>query len=102
MSLFGKLDIAHLIEKAMEHIDMKAITAEVMQDLQIDNLELYFVVREVPYEEPYEFVGMAYSQKSANLMRAESSKRYPCKVFKLDLGKLAAIMESMGALEEVG
>ncbi len=100
MSLFGKLDMVHLIEKAMEHIDMQAIAAEVMQDLQIDNLELYFVVREVPYE-GYEFVGIAYSLKTAGLMKIESSKRYPCKVFKLDLGKLVTVMEGMNALEEV-
>lgn len=101
MSLFGKtFDIEHLIEKAMEHIDMEQITADVMADLKIMDLEMYFVVDKQPDCEDYDLIGMAYSEKSAKEMKADA-EAYAPEVLKLNIAKLVPIAKEIGAVEVV-
>jgi hypothetical protein len=90
-----------LIEKAMEHINMEEITAQVMQDLKITDLDLFFVVyRPDGFEDcDYEFVGMAYSIESARELRDDSGTGG--EILKLDMMKMVPLAKQMGFVESV-
>jgi c-di-GMP-related signal transduction protein len=99
MSLFGKtFELEHMIEKAMEHIDMEQITADVMKDLKIIDLDMFFVVCKPDGSEDYDFVGMAYSIESARELKetVEASE-----ILKLDMMKMVPMAKSMGFVEPV-
>ena len=98
MGLFDTLNIEHLIERAMEHIDVASITKDAMKDLIIAGEDMYFVVRVLSDHEVPDFLGMAYSKKSA---LGFSKKKPGSKVIRLDLGRLVALAEAVGATEEV-
>lgn len=100
MSLFGKFNLEDMIEKAMEHIDMEEITADVMAGLKITDFEMYFVVDKPDGQDEYEFLGMAYSKKSALEMRDEIRSANP-EVLKLNIAKLVPLAKEMGAVEVV-
>jgi hypothetical protein len=100
MSLFGKFDLESMIEKAMEHIDMEEITAQVMEDLKITDFEMYFVVDQQPDCEEYDFLGMAYSMKSAVAIMTEASTYSP-EVLKLDIAKLVPLAKELGFVRKV-
>ena len=100
MSLFGKFDLESMIEKAMEHIDMEEITAQVMQDLKITDFEMYFIVDKQPDCEGYDFLGMTYSMKSAvELMTGASA--YDPEILKLDIAALVPLAKELGFVENV-
>ena len=90
-----------LIERALQSIDLEAITREVFRKLVIKNLDMYFVVYRLPDCEEYNFVGMAYSKQAAKTLWLENSKKYPCKVLKFDMGKLVTLVEKLGGTEEI-
>lgn len=90
-----------LIERAIQSIDIKAITKDVMSTLVITNLDMYFVVHKFDGEDDYDFVGMAYSEASAKSLARQNNSRIPCKIFRFDMGKLVALVENMGAAEEI-
>ena len=98
MSLFGKFDLEHMIEKAMEHIDMEQITADVMQDLKVTNLDMFFVICKPDGADDHEFVGMAYSIESARELKdtVEDSE-----ILKLDMMKMVPLAKQMGFVETV-
>jgi hypothetical protein len=98
MSLFGKFNLEDMIEKALEHIDMEQITAEVMADLKITDLEIYFVVEKPDGQDDYEFVGMAYSEDAACQLREDHTDR---EILKLDMMKMVPLAKQMGFVEVV-
>jgi hypothetical protein len=100
MGLFKNFDIEHLIEKAMEHIDMEEITAEVMKDLKITDFEMYFVVDKLPDAEDYDFLGMAYSMKSAVELMAEANA-YDPEILLLDIAMLVPLAKELGFVRKV-
>jgi len=100
MSLFGKFHIEDLIEKAMEHVDMEQITADVMADLKITDLEMFFVIDNLPDSEIPDLVGMAYSLKSARELK-EDAALYSPEILKLDIASLIPLAKNMGAVEVV-
>ena len=100
MSLFGKFDLESMIEKAMEHIDMEEITAQVMQDLKITDLDIFFVVDNQPDCEEPDFVGMTYSIESARELK-ENAILYSPEILKLDMMKMVPIAKQMGFVETV-
>lgn len=89
-----------MIEKAMEHIDMEEITAQVMADLKITDFEMYFVVDSQPDCEGYDFLGMAYSMKSAVAIMTEANTYSP-EILKLDIAKLVPLAKKLGFVEKV-
>lgn len=98
--------LTEIAEKIMEHIDLEEVTAEVLSKLTVTDLELFFVVRDVykgdwPAPEGLEFVGMAYSEETANILWAENSKASPCKIMKMDLDRAMTLAREVGILEEV-
>ena len=104
MNFLKSFDIETLIEKAMEHIDMEAIAADVMKDLKINELELYFIVDKPPGTDDYEFLGMTYSLPAAReMVSGLKHPPYAASILKLDLGKLLALFAKMdlGIVEEV-
>ena len=101
MSLFGKFDLESLIEKAMEHIDMEEITADVMKDLKITDLDMFFVVREDQTLHGYEFIGMAYSLESARELQDEDDYPLRAEILKLDMMKMVPLAKQMGFVETV-
>ncbi len=100
MNIFKNFDIETLIERAMAHIDMEEITAEVMKDLKITDFEMYFVVDQQPDCDGYDFLGMAYSMKSAVELMAEATAYNP-EILKLDIAKLVPLAKQMGFVEKV-
>jgi hypothetical protein len=102
MSLFGKtFDLEAMIEKAMEHIDMESITADVMKDLKITDLDIFFVVGmpEEPDEDP-EFIGMTYSIDSARELQRPMGT-LDSEILKMDMMKMVPLAKQMGFLETV-
>ncbi len=99
MGLFENFDIEHMIEKAMEHIDMEEITAQVMADLKITDLDIFFVVYKPDSFDEYEFVGMSYSIESARELRDSSGSGG--EILKLDLMKMVPLAKKMGFVETV-
>ena len=99
MGLFENFDLEHMIEKAMEHIDMEEITAQVMHDLKITDLDIFFVVREDQTIQGYEFIGMAYSIASARELLDSSGGGG--EILKLDLMKMVPLAKKMGFVETV-
>ena len=99
----GFLDgrLTEMAERIMERIDLEEVTKEVLAKLTIKNLDLYFVVYELPDCEGYTFVGMAYSKQAAKTLWLESSEKYPCKILRFDMGKLVTLVEKLGGTEEV-
>jgi hypothetical protein len=100
MSLFGKFNLEDMIEKAMEHIDMEEITAQVMADLKITDLEMFFVIDNLPDCEVPDLVGMAYSLKSARELQ-ENAALYSPEILKLDIAKLVPLAKDLGFVEVV-
>ena len=100
MSLFGKFNIEDMIEKAMEHIDMESITADVMAGLKITDLDLFFVVDWQPDCDEPDFVGMAYSDQSARELK-ENAILYNPEILKLDLMKMVPLAKELGFVEVV-
>jgi hypothetical protein len=90
-----------ILERALEVVDVEKITKDVMANLAVKDLELYFIVYQLPDSDEYEMVGLAYSKQAAKLLCLESSKKYPCKILKLDLGKALTLAEQAGIVEEV-
>jgi len=101
VGLLEKFDIEKLIERILEHIDVTEIVREVMANLTIQNLDLYFVVQQLPDSENYDFIGMAYSRQSADTLALENSKAFPCKIIRFDMGKLVALVERLGAAKDI-
>ncbi len=99
MGLFEKFDLESMIEKAMKHIDMEEITAQVMADLKITDLDMYFVVYKPDGFDEYEFVGMAYSIASARELRDDSGGGG--EILKLDMMKMVPLAKKMGFVETV-
>ena len=112
----GFLDrhLAEIAERILEHIDLEEVTKDVLSKLTITDLDMYFVVRKHDFggiehnfppdmlpDPTYEFIGMTYSEQTAQLLRIDSSKASPCKIFKLDMGKLVTLMEKLDGVEEV-
>lgn len=93
--------LTEIAEKIMEHIDLEEVTADVMSKLTVTDLQLFFVVRNMPDTEGLEFVGMAYSKEAANLIWVENSKRYPCQILEMDLDKAMDLAQQVGILKEV-
>jgi hypothetical protein len=100
MSLFEKFDLEHMIEKALEHIDMEEITAQVMADLKITDLEMFFVIDNLPDSDIPDLVGMAYSIKSARELK-ENAALYAPEILKLDIANLVPLAKEIGAVEVV-
>jgi hypothetical protein len=104
MSLF---DIKDLVEKVMEHIDLVGITKGIMANLVIRGEDMYFVIAKDEFGdnrgEP-QFVGMAYSRDSAQRLRDQHKDHGfgdDVKIIQLDLGKLVALADAVGATEEI-
>ena len=97
MGLLDPLNIEHLIEKAMEYIDVVSITKDAMKDLIIAGEDMYFIVHESRFDAT-KLLGMAYSRESA-LKFAKNNEG--SRVIRLDLGKLVSLAETMGAVEEI-
>ncbi|KKN13911.1 hypothetical protein LCGC14_1001450 [marine sediment metagenome] len=93
-------DGSKMLEKALEHIDMERIIADVMKDLQILDLEMYFVVDQQPDCDGYDFLGMAYSMKSAVAIMTEANTYAP-EILKLDIAKLVPLAKKLGFVEKV-
>lgn len=100
MGLFDH-KLTEIAEKIMEHIDLEEVTAEVLSKLTVTDLELFFVVRDMPDTEGLEFVGMAYSKEAANTLWVENSKAFPCQIMKMDLDRAMTLAREVGILEEV-
>jgi hypothetical protein len=99
MGLFEKFDLERMIEKALEHINMEEITAQVMADLKITDLDMYFVVKNVDGDpEDYDFVGMAYSIESAREL--QDTVQFS-EILKLNMMRMVPLAKSMGYVEEV-
>lgn len=101
MGLFEKLDLEHMIEKAMKHIDMEEITSQVMADLKITDLDIFFVVREDQTLQGYEFIGMAYSLDSARELRDGDDHPLRAEILKLDMMTMVPLAKKMGFVETV-
>jgi hypothetical protein len=99
VGLFDKFNLEDMIEKAMEHIDMEEITAQVMHDLKITDLDIFFVVYCPDGYDVYEFVGMAYSIDSARELRDDSGGGG--EILKLDMMKMIPLAKQMGFVETV-
>ena len=97
----GLFDLESLVERAMEHIDMEEITAQVMSDLKITDFEMYFVVDAQPGGEEYDFLGMAYSLKSAVAIKEEANNAYHPEILKLDIAKLVPLAKKLGFVSKV-
>ncbi len=100
MGLFEKFDLERLIEKAMEHIDMEEITAQVMADLKITDLDIFFVVDKPDGQDDFEFIGMTYAIDSARELRDEVRSANP-EILKLDMMKMIPLAKEMGFVETV-
>ncbi|MEE8566355.1 MAG: hypothetical protein V3S76_01275 [Candidatus Bipolaricaulota bacterium] len=100
MSLFEKFDLESMIERAMEHIDMESIAADVMAGLKIENFDMFFVVDKPDGQDEYEFLGMAYSIKSAREMRDEIRSANP-EILQLNIANLVPLAKKIGAVEVV-
>lgn len=100
MGLFEKFDLKSMIEKAMEHIDMGEITAQVMADLKITDLDIYFVVDKPDGQDDFEFIGMTYAIDSARELRDEVRSANP-EILKLDMMKMIPLAKEMGFVETV-
>lgn len=94
MNILNKLGI-------LSHINLEEMTSDIVSKLKFKNLEVYFVVYELPDQADYEFVGITYNKQSAMLLAMENSKKVPCKIFRLDLGKLIGLAEKSGLAEEI-
>jgi hypothetical protein len=113
MSIFDKFDIETLIEKAMEHIDMEAVTRDVMSKLILKEVDLYFVVERSNEEihpcigtaqvlPAYTFLGMAYSESAAKkLADEEDADGERAKILRFDMGALVTLVEKLGATKEI-
>jgi hypothetical protein len=100
----GVFDIEHMIEKAMEHVDIESIAADVMPTLSIPLTNLYIVARQMPDCEDFEVVSMAYGEKAAKRAAKEHSPKdgnYPFQAYKVDLGRLLTLAQETGSLEEI-
>lgn len=99
----GFLDhhLTEIAERIMEHINLDEVTRDVLEKLVITDIDMFFVVYQLPDSEAYNFVGMAYSERAAKLLAVESSKKYPCKVLRFDMGKLVTLVEKLGGTEEI-
>lgn len=101
MGLFDGFDIEHLIERLLDHIDLEAITADVMKNIRIEDLELFLVVRRDMTIQGYEFAGMAFSMKAAKEIWARQNNRTTTTIFKVDFANLVTFLEDTGVLERV-
>lgn len=90
-----------LIERAIKAVDIEQVTKDFLETLTVKDLELYFVVRQLPDVEDYEFVGLAYSEQAAGVLWLESAKGYPCKILRLDIGKALTLAEKRGLVENI-
>ncbi|KKM06122.1 hypothetical protein LCGC14_1747240, partial [marine sediment metagenome] len=63
-------------------------------------LEMYFVVDQQPDCDGYDFLGMAYSMKSAVAIMAEANAYSP-EILKLDIAKLVPLAKELGFVEKV-
>ena len=97
----GLFDLERLVERAMEHIDMEEITAQVMADLKITDFEMYFVVDCQPGSEEYDFLGMAYSKKSAEAIKEEATTARSPEILKLNIAKLIPLAKELGFVDKV-
>lgn len=100
MGLLGRFDLEHLIERMLAHIDIEEITADVMGQLKIDDLDIFMVLDDQPDSDTPDFVGMAYSERAAREIRDENPTYAP-RIMRLSLGKVAAFLDSNGMLEEI-
>lgn len=101
MGFWDHFSLEDLIERIMQHIDIEAIAAEVMPTLKIEGLDVHFVVQPLPDSDNYDFIGLAYGREAAEELWLEHSKKHPCKIFRLDMGKLVELIEKLGGVEEV-
>ncbi len=96
--------LLELLEQLLEHLNLETIVTEVMKDLKITDLDIYFVVDKQPDSEEYELLGMAYSMKSASKVLEEQNRRrhtWEPEILKLDMSKLIAMIKAVGGLERV-
>jgi hypothetical protein len=89
-----------LLERIMGSIDLEAVTKDAMSKIVVTELEMYFVIHQMPDNEHYELIGMTYNKASAKKLRDANRKLQP-RIIQFHLGKLLKIVEDMGAIEEV-
>ena len=92
MSMLGK----GIIERALEAIDMEKMTHEFMSSFTLKGMEMYFVVRQLPDSDHYDFVGLAYSKSAAGKLWIEANRDGKAKVLELNLGKALTLAEEAG------
>ena len=97
------IDLAKLLGK----IDIERIIKEVMDDLQLKSLHLYFVLDlgEAEFSDELSFVGMAYSPESAREIKRVYDARYlsahTTEIHELKLEELLHLAIKMGMTEKV-
>lgn len=64
---------------------------------------IYFVVKQYPDSENYDFVGIAFDEKTAGELKEKEDRysTFESKVLRLDLGKAIATVEKAGLCEEI-
>ena len=84
----------------LKSFNVEKIAQEVMSNLIIKDIDMYFVVEEWEDEEEYHFLGMAYSAKAARkLADAEDADGDRVKIIRFDMGKLVTLIEKLGGTE---
>ena len=80
---------------------LESISREVRKELVVRDLELYFVVQEIPDSQDYRCLGSAYSQPAAKKLWLSHRREGPCSILRIDLGKLLPLIERLGAIEKI-
>ena len=100
--LLVKMDMGKLVMAAMEHINMEEVSSEVMKDLKLRDMRLFFVIDD---EYSFDFVGMAYSKKSARELKGDYDNELDAKrcarIIELDIEKLIQLAQEMGAVRKI-
>lgn len=95
-----------MIEKLVERLDIDALVRDFMGKIHIQDLDLFFVVDNQPYDhKAFAVVGMAYSLEAAQeLIESKRRQIYDPRILQLDLGRILWLLTNHveGTVKEVG